>query len=110
MSTYIPSSVEPSVPIAKSTIYKESGPKFYSDAVKLDPDSILPLEYKNRFVTLLYDYDQVFSPDLQGYNGAVGPFEAVVNMGPIAPPQRKGRIPQYSCDKLVELQSKFDAL
>ena len=31
-------------------------------------------------------------------------------MGPVQPPQRKGRVPQYSRDKLVELQQKFDEL
>ena len=33
-----------------------------------------------------------------------------MNMGPVQPPQRKGRMPQYSKDKLVELQNKFDEL
>ena len=33
-----------------------------------------------------------------------------VNMGPVLPPQRKGRCPQYARDKLVELQDKFDEL
>ena len=31
-------------------------------------------------------------------------------MGPVQPPQRKGRVPQYARDKLVELQQKFDEL
>ena len=31
-------------------------------------------------------------------------------MDPVQPPQRKGRVPQYSRDKLVELQEKFDEL
>ena len=31
-------------------------------------------------------------------------------MGPVQLPQRKGRVPQYSRDKLVELQEKFDEL
>ena len=42
--------------------------------------------------------------------GALGRFEVTINMGPVQPPQRKGRIPQYSRDKLVELQQKFDDL
>ena len=33
-----------------------------------------------------------------------------MNMGPVQPPQRKGRIPQYSHDKLSELQAHFDTL
>ena len=40
----------------------------------------------------------------------MGPFEAVVNIGSVQPPQRKGRIPQYARDKLVDLQQKFDEL
>ena len=31
-------------------------------------------------------------------------------MGPVQPPQRKGRLPQYSRNKLIELQNKFDEL
>ena len=52
----------------------------------------------------------MFNPSISGYNGAVGKFEATINMGPVLPPQRKGRVPQYSRDKLVELQQKFDEL
>ncbi len=31
-------------------------------------------------------------------------------MGPVQPPQRKGRLPQYGKDRLGELQDKFDEL
>ena len=31
-------------------------------------------------------------------------------MGPVEPPQRKGRLPQYARNKLVELQGKLDQL
>ena len=31
-------------------------------------------------------------------------------MGPVEPPQRKDRLPQYAHDKLVEFQKKFDHL
>ena len=47
---------------------------------------------------------------MKHYNGKLDPIKAVVNMGPVLPPQRKGRIPQYSKDKLVELQHEFDKL
>ena len=33
-----------------------------------------------------------------------------MNMGPVQPPQRKGRVPQYSRGQLVELQTKFNEL
>ena len=52
----------------------------------------------------------MFDPAIKGYNGAAGPFFARVNMGPVEPPQRKGRLPLYARGKLVELQSKFDEL
>ncbi|KAK3714880.1 hypothetical protein QZH41_001881 [Actinostola sp. cb2023] len=82
----------------------------YSAKVRLDPDNLLPQEVRTQFQSLLDEYDSVFDPNITGYNGAAGPFEAKVNMGPVEPPQRKGRLPQYSRGKLVELQQKFDEL
>lgn len=38
------------------------------------------------------------------------PIEAVVDIGPTLPPQRKGRLPQYNKSTLEELQDKFDEL
>ena len=34
----------------------------------------------------------------------------MVNMGAVQPPQRKGHVPQYSSNKLVVLQERFDKL
>lgn len=82
----------------------------HSVHVKLDPDHILPLELTSKFRNTLDEYDSVFDPNFKGYNGASGPFEAKVNMGPVQPPQRKGRLPQYARNQLVELQEKFDTL
>ena len=45
-----------------------------------------------------------------GYNHAFGKFEAVVYMGKFEPPQRKGKLPQYSRDKLGIVQDHFDKL
>ena len=54
---------------------------------------------------------------MQGYNGSMGPFEATINMDAIHPPpphthtlQRKGRVPQYARNKLLDLHRKFDEL
>ena len=47
---------------------------------------------------------------VQYYDDVFGPFEAKINMGPVQPPQPKGRVPQYARDKLLELQQKFDDL
>ena len=43
------------------------------------------------------------------YNGHSG-IKATVNMGPVLPPQRKGRLPHYNTTTLRELQDKFDEL
>ena len=82
----------------------------HSITVKVDPDNLLPQHMQEQFRTVLNEYDSVFDPAITGYNGAVGPFEARVNMGPVEPPQRKGRLPLYGRDRLEELQQKFDEL
>ena len=92
---------KPSVPIPSTK---------HSSTVRLDPDNLLPRDIRAKFTSLLDEYDQVFDPNIKGYNGAEGPFEARVNMGPVEPPQRKGRLPQYARHQLVELQQKFDEL
>ena len=71
---------------------------------------ILPEAVRAHFQSLLSKYDSVFEPQLPGYNQYTGPYQAEVNMGPIKPPQRKGRLPQYACNMLVELHGKFDHL
>ena len=72
--------------------------------------SYSPRDIRAKFTSLLDEYDHVFDPNIKGYNGAEGPFEARVNMGPVEPPKRKGRLPQYARNQLLELQQKFDEL
>ena len=59
---------------------------------------------------MLRRFDDVFDPTIVGYSGAAGPIEAIIDMGPVEPPQRKGCVPQYTPDQLVELQAQFDEL
>ncbi|KAL2088290.1 hypothetical protein ACEWY4_015189 [Coilia grayii] len=89
-------------PIVRSTLH--------SDCVVLDPDNVMRPTVQDQFRALHREFDGVFDPQFTGYNGAVGPFQAKVNMGPVQPPQRKGRVPQYSRGQLQELQAQFDAL
>ena len=84
--------------------------KTNSCSIILDPDDILQPEIKSHFLNLHVQYDSVFNSTFGCYNGASGPFEAVVNMGPVLRPQRKGRIPQYSRQNLELLQQKLDDL
>ena len=41
---------------------------------------------RSNFYSLLNEYDEVFNPSISGYYGAVGKFEATINMGPVLPP------------------------
>ena len=82
----------------------------YSSDVQIDSDHQLSDSLRCKFEQLTREYDNVFNPSFAGYNGAVGPFKATVNMGPVQPPQRKGRLPQYGKDRLYDLQNKFDEL
>ncbi|CAB4013222.1 Hypothetical predicted protein [Paramuricea clavata] len=84
--------------------------KCFSSSISLDPSHILPTNVFIKFGNLHKQFDTVFNPEIEGYNGASGPFKAKVNMGPVEPPQRKGRLPQYPRERLVELQQKFDKL
>lgn len=84
--------------------------KNFSAAVSIDADGQLSAPVRQDFAKVLTQYDSVFDPEISGYNGASGPFQAVVYMGPVQPPQRKGRLPQYARDKLVTLQEHFDDL
>lgn len=45
-------------------------------------------------------------PQFSGYNGKAWKFDMKINMGPTQPLQRKGRLPQYSKEKLQILQDK----
>ena len=78
--------------------------------MSIDPDNILSEDLRVKLRQLLQTYDRVFNPDITGYNGAAGTIQASVNIGHVQPPQRKGRVPQYSRNQLVELQAKFDEL
>ena len=98
----------PDIPLPSPTPLLK--PVAHSSTVRLDPDNILPDSVRSSFRQVLQQFDTVFDPSITGYNGAVGPFEATVNMGPVQPPQRKGRLPQYSRNKLIELQNQFDQL
>ncbi|KAK2547365.1 hypothetical protein P5673_032733 [Acropora cervicornis] len=57
--------------------------EFFSDAVKVDPDNILPDTIHNQIRQVLQTDDEVVNPTIVGYNGTAGPVQASVNMGPI---------------------------
>lgn len=49
-----------------------------------------------------------FSPVSDGYNRYAGSFKAQVNINPVLPQHRKGRLSQYSRNQLELLKTKFN--
>ena len=107
----LPSQSESSIPnLTNDPKQSLQNNQFAFKEINIDPHNITPIEYKNRLESICESYGHVFSPKFTGYNGRDGNVKAVVNMGPVMPPQRKGRMPLYNKDKLTLLQNKFDEL
>lgn len=104
--------IEPPDTIRKDkTTTKPHKPKLdHEKAIQVDPAGQLTAPQRAEFLKVNKLYKDVFSEEQHVYNHAYGKFEAVINMGDVKPPQRKGRIPQYSRDRLEKLQAKFDQL
>ena len=84
--------------------------KPFSSRVILDPDGCLDQDTHEQFKALNLEFDDVLNASNSRCNGASGKIEAVVNIGPTLPPQRKGRLPQYNTNTLEQLQDKFDEI
>ncbi len=81
-----------------------------SASVRVDPDNRMPMSIRAKFTEQLLRYDDIFNPPLDKYNGESGPIKAVVHMGTVLPPQRKGRMPLYGRSNLEQLQAEQDYL
>ena len=82
----------------------------FSASVSIDPDNIVPEAIRQQAREINSMYDRVFCPSIPKYNGKSGNICGNVNMGPVLPPQRKARLPQYSHKRMVALQAKIDEL
>ena len=107
---FVPETVSVSTTKYVKSVPKATRATNRSTNISLDPDNILPNDICHEFELLYANYDSVLDPIFSGYNGKADNFKAIVNMGPVQPPQRKGRLPQYSRNELVELQEHFDRL
>ena len=81
------------------------------DLMSINPDKDPEfLGWEDKYRSLHHDFEHVFLNNFPGYNGHAGNVMASVNVTNCLPPQRKGRIPLYNRDKLLELQQEFDDL
>ena len=101
-----PSNVKPDPPCQETHSYSNILTEIKFNPQNMDIDPI----WQPKFEALHKSHGTVFSNNLPGYNGKFGPISAFVNVGDSLPPQRRGRIPQYSRNLLSELQHQFDKL
>ena len=71
---------------------------------------VLSREDREKFKQIHEEFSPVFEPGIGCYNGYSGKFTHTINMGPNLPPQRRGRVPDYSKNDKDLLQEKFDML
>ena len=72
--------------------------------VAIDPDNILQANERRIFEEINHEFSEVFLTQGKVYNGHSGPINAVVNMGPVQPPQHKGKLPLYGRRKIASWQ------
>ena len=84
--------------------------KPFSSLVKVDPDGHLTAEERNMFLQLHLEFDDLFKPVIGRYNDHAGRVRARVNIGRVAPPNRKLQVPCYDRKNMDLLQDKFDEL
>ena len=82
--------VESMVPSIKKLTVPQNAP--YSAAIEINEKKLSP-DIVAEFKAVNSQFDEVFNPSIGCYNGNSGDIKGVVNMGPVLPPQRKGRVP-----------------
>ena len=79
-------SIEPSI---KNVKVQKNAP--YSASIEINENK-LSSDLVAEFKSVNSQFDEVFNPSIGCYNGNAGDIKGVVNMGPVLPPQRKGRV------------------
>ena len=101
------------VPLSSDRKIEMKPPKTVSEAYKfieIDPSKKEPI-VKRKFEQLHFQHKEVFDDSRLGlYNGYSGNLEVKVNMGPMLPRQRKGRMPLYNKKMQDEYQEICDSL
>ena len=105
-STMYSTPSQPAIPSVRPV----STSSFHSDCISIDPSNLVTPMCVQSVREIHRMYDRVFRPDISVYNGHSGNIQCHINMGPVQPPQRKARLPQYDHAKMVILQQKFDEL
>ena len=103
----IPSSTKP-VQICNQAVPNPNSN--HSESVVINPDNYISSQTTNSFKALHHKFDSVFNPMFGSYNDASGLIRAKINLGKVAPPPHKSKIPLYKHSNLQLLQEEFDKL
>ena len=76
----------------------------YCATITVDQDNVLSKHERKAFSDINKRFDSVFSPTFGAYNDKSGHIRASVNMGPVEPPQIKGKLPLYNSSNMQRLQ------
>ena len=73
-------------------------------------DKNMPLQMKEKFAKVNSDFKNVFNSSFLPYNDNSGIIRANLNLGPVEPCARKGKMPFYDQKNLQMLQQEADKL
>ena len=82
----------------------------YIKDISLDPDNIMPIVWKKRFLKLCQDYSSIITPVPGKYNGAFGWTSTDINFVSKPPAISKTYLPKYSQEMMQLLANKMDTL
>ena len=108
----IKSPSQPSEPHSPTKPNAQPGPPRESAYSQIDIEAASHMSKSERtsFNDIHKEFNSVFTPGIGCYNNYSGKFEHYVNISENLPPQRKGRVPDYSRGDKELLQQKFDEL
>ena len=89
---------------------RTDSPTNHRAEISIDPDNMLNREERKEFSDINKRFDSVFSPNFGAYNDRSGRIRVSVNIGPVEPPESKGKLPMYNSSNLQRLQEEADKL
>ena len=80
------------------------------EKVQIDPDNVLPQEFKNMFANIVLSFKDIISETPGRYNGFYGQVNCALTLSGTPPPSVKPKLPNYSEDKMRILADKMDEM
>ena len=109
-STIVQNLSNKSVSMKVQTKPTNENPTNYLDKVSIDPDNILPSEWKQKFSDVLAEFSDIITPIPGAYNGFYGNVDCSLNFIQDPPASNKARLPSYSHDKMVAMANIMDEM